>query len=118
MRPDKYKTKKARAKKIKFKKSQKIKSQTKKDKKSRERSKNRKRKGKKGSRVRLNRRNNLNNDNNYREATPRPVHICDNIEIPKSLKSKRTRIFAIIGHSSFCTFNDLLKIKENTNSED
>ena len=117
MRPDKYKTKKARAKKIKFKKSQKIKSQTKKDKKSRERSKNRKRKGKKGSRVRLNRRNNLNNDNNYREATPRPVHICDNIEIPKSLKSKRTRIFAIIGHSSFCTFNDLLKIKENREPE-
>lgn len=79
----------------------------------RKRYKKNKTKRNKKTRFRPNINNNRDNDNNYREAAPRPPHVCDNIKIPKSVKPKRTRIFAIIGHSSFCTFDDLMKIKAN-----
>ena len=58
-------------------------------------------------------RENIDDSNDYREAEPRTPHVCDGVEIPKSVRTKRTRIFAIIGHSSFCTFDDLMKIKAN-----
>ena len=98
MRPKKHKTKKV---------------QYRKDKKTWKRNKRKKTKRNKKTKVRPNRRNNINNENNYQEAAPRPVHVCDNFKYPKSVKSKTTRIFAIIGHSSFCSYDDLIKIKKN-----
>ena len=68
----------------------------------------------KKSQLRPNKRNNLNNSDNYlyslEQSTDYP---CYDIKEPKSIKDKTTRIFAIIGHSSLCTHNDLIKIKEN-----
>ena len=97
MKPKKHKTRKV---------------QYRKNKTTRKQNKRKKTKQKR-TKFRPNRNNNRNNDNNYREAAPRTPHVCDNIDIPKSVKPKRTRIFAIIGHSSFCTFDDLMKIKAN-----
>ena len=98
MRPKKHKTRKV---------------QYRKGKKTRKQKKRKKTKQKKITKIRPNRRNNINNENNYQESAPRPIHICDNFKYPKSVKSKTTRIFAIIGHSSFCSYDDLIKIKKN-----
>ena len=78
--------------------------------------KSKKCKRKKYKYTKLNREN-LNNESNYENAKPRPEHVCDGVIYPKSVKAKKTRIFAIIGHSSFCAYKDLLRIKENNEPE-
>ena len=61
-----------------------------------------------------NKRENLNNANNYLYNNIRPTDdVCYGVVEPKSVKHKKTRVFAIIGHSSFCTYDELTKIKQN-----